>query len=86
MHLSSVFCINPFFTTRYFPRTWFGLISTFSTIATIMLNEEHSKYLINLRDSGVTNMWGATPFIQEEFRVTHAEAKQILVEWIESFE
>lgn len=50
-----------------------------------MLTQEHSNYLIELRDSGETNMWGAAPYIEQQFRVTSEEAKQILVEWIQSF-
>jgi hypothetical protein len=46
---------------------------------------EYFEYLVKLRDSGVTNMWGATPFLQEEFGLSHTEAKNILIKWIESF-
>jgi len=49
------------------------------------MNDEHYDYLIWLRDSGVTNMWGATPFLQEEFGLSHTEAKDVLLEWIKSF-
>ena len=49
------------------------------------MTQEHSDYLIALRDSGETNMWGAAPYIQREFNVTYQEAKQILIEWIQSF-
>ena len=50
-----------------------------------ILTQEHHDYLIALRDSGVVNMWGATPYIEDRFGVTHQEAKAILVEWIKSF-
>ena len=52
------------------------------TIYGEFLTQEHHEYLICLRDSGVTNMWGASPYIQQEFGVTHQESKNILVEWI----
>ena len=52
----------------------------------MLMTEEHSNYLIDLRDSGVTNMWAATPYIEERFGITRAEAKQILLEWIKSFD
>jgi len=50
------------------------------------LTTEHNDYLIDLRDSGVTNMWGAAPYIEREFGVTRQEAKDILLEWIKSFD
>jgi hypothetical protein len=50
-----------------------------------VLTQEHHDYLIALRDSGVVNMWGDTPYIEDRFDVPHQEAKAILVEWINSF-
>jgi uncharacterized protein YciI len=50
-----------------------------------ILTQEHHDYLIALRDSGVVNMWGATPYIEDRFDVTQQEAKAILIEWIQSF-
>jgi hypothetical protein len=47
--------------------------------------EDISKYLTDLRDSGVVNMWGAVPYLQEEFDMTHRDAKDALLGWIESF-
>lgn len=54
----------------------------FGVIFGEMLTQEHHDYLCWLRDTGETNMWGATPYIEREFGVTHKQAKQILVEWI----
>jgi hypothetical protein len=60
------------------------------TIERIRMNEEQMKeyfdYLVELRDSGETNMWGAAPYIQREFGVTYQESKEILLAWIKSFE
>jgi hypothetical protein len=50
-----------------------------------VMTQKHHDYLIALRDSGVVNMWGATPYIQDRFDVTQQEAKAILIEWIQSF-
>lgn len=50
------------------------------------LTDEHYDYLIALRDSGETNMWGAAPYLQKEFGLSYEDAKDILVEWIKSFE
>jgi hypothetical protein len=44
------------------------------------------EYLVDLRDSGVTNMWGAAPYIAEQFDVSDKEATQFLMAWIESFD
>jgi hypothetical protein len=52
------------------------------TIYGNFLTMEHHDFLICLRDSAVTNMWGAAPFIQEEFGVPYVDAKAILIEWI----
>jgi len=49
------------------------------------MTKEHSDYLIALRDSGVTNMWGAAPYLEAHFSITSKEANAILIEWIKSF-
>jgi hypothetical protein len=49
------------------------------------LTKEHADYLIALRDSGETNMWGAAPYIQRYFGVSYNDAKDILIQWIDSF-
>jgi hypothetical protein len=49
------------------------------------MTDEHSDYLIALRDSGVTNMWGAGAYLEAYFGISRKEASAILVEWIESF-
>lgn len=53
------------------------------TIYGTVLTQEHHDYLIWLRDTGETNMWGATPYIVREFNVSQPVASKILVEWIE---
>lgn len=53
---------------------------------------EHQKYfdyLEKLRQSGATNMYGAAPYLQEEFpelRYDRDKAKEILLAWIKTFE
>ena len=47
--------------------------------------DEHLAYLDALRESGVTNVFGAPPYLQEEFGLSRAEARAILVYWIETF-
>ena len=46
---------------------------------------EIHTYLCALRDSGVVNMWGASPYLEARFDMTCAEAKQALLDWIASF-
>lgn len=43
------------------------------------------EYLDGLRDSGVTNMFGAAPYVEEEFGVGHREAVKFVLEWMETF-
>ena len=46
---------------------------------------EVSEFLIALRDSGVVNMFGAAPYLQDKFGVDYQTAKALLIAWIESF-
>ena len=46
---------------------------------------EYFEYLDELRLSGVTNMFGAAPYIQEEFGLTKSESVNILKLWMNSF-
>jgi hypothetical protein len=39
-------------------------------------------FLEQLRDSGITNMLGATSYIQEEFGLDKNTAKNLLITWI----
>ena len=48
--------------------------------------EDYFDYLVELRDSGVTNMWGAGPYLEDKFYLTKQEAKEVLLLWIKSFE
>lgn len=42
-------------------------------------------YLENLRRSGETNMYGATPYLQEAFGLTKSEARRILADWMSNY-
>ena len=42
-------------------------------------------YLNDLRNFGETNMLGSGPFLVEEFGISNAEARQVLMKWIENF-
>lgn len=39
-------------------------------------------FLNALRESGATNMFGATPYLQEEFDMSQKEARAILIKWM----
>jgi len=43
------------------------------------------EYLNELRSSGVINMFGASPYIIEEFGVTQSESRQLLSLWMANF-
>lgn len=43
-------------------------------------------FLNNLRESGVTNMFGASPYLQEVFpELSKNEAKSVLINWMKSY-
>lgn len=42
-------------------------------------------YLEDLRRSGVTNMFGAAPYLQEEFGLDRKEAVSILSDWMSNY-
>lgn len=39
-------------------------------------------FLNRLRESGATNMWGASPYLAKAFDINQRQAGQILVEWM----
>lgn len=43
------------------------------------------KFLDDLRTTGVTNMYGATPYIQDIFGITKYDAQRFLITWMETF-
>ena len=48
--------------------------------------EQVNYFLDELRESGVTNMFGAAPYIVKEFGVTRKEAKSFLLNWMQTFD
>jgi len=51
----------------------------------LTLQEQANLFLDDLRDSGATNMFGAAPYIVEEFGVSRTEAKNLLLTWMQTF-
>ena len=50
-----------------------------------IIKEDVFEFLDDLRDSGETNMYGAGPYIVEEFGVNKAEARVLLSAWMQTF-
>lgn len=50
------------------------------------VNDDHLLFLDELRESGVTNMFGAVPYLLEEFSdLDDKTAKNILLFWMKTF-
>ena len=49
------------------------------------MKEMYFEYLDQLRESGITNMFGASPYLQEAFDLDRYEAKDVLLEWMQTF-
>ena len=47
--------------------------------------QEVLEFLNMLRDSGATNMFGATPYIKDEFDLDSKESKSLLMLWMANF-
>jgi hypothetical protein len=44
--------------------------------------QEIHDYLNDLRDSGVVNMLGASPYLEDRFDISRDEARKALFAWI----
>lgn len=42
-------------------------------------------FLDELRNSGVTNMFGASPYVASQFDLKSPEAKMLLIRWMKTF-
>ena len=54
-----------------------------------MINEEWIEYYVyleELRQSGVTNMFGATPYLREEFGLGRRDAIMFLSSWMDNYD
>ena len=49
------------------------------------MNEQYTQFLDDLRDSGVTNMFGAAPYLQREFGLDPRDARDVLLDWMENY-
>ena len=48
--------------------------------------EPYFVFLDALRESGETNMYGAAPYLEDEYDLDHKEASAITVAWMKSFD
>ena len=46
---------------------------------------EYWIFLEDLRRSGITNMFGAAPYLQEAFDIDRKEATAILADWMKNY-
>jgi len=53
--------------------------------ASDMASQEHLEYLDALRESGITKMYGARPYLAKEFGLSKANSAAILSEWMKTF-
>jgi hypothetical protein len=51
-----------------------------------IVEQSHLEYLDNLRESGVTNMFGAGQYLESTFDLNRRDARTVLGYWMESFE
>jgi len=55
-------------------------------IANILNNEDYLTYLDDLRESGVTNMFGATPYLMRTSpELSEENARKVLKNWMKTF-
>ncbi|MBC8459783.1 MAG: hypothetical protein H8D67_17465 [Deltaproteobacteria bacterium] len=51
------------------------------------VRNEHLEYLDGLRNSGITNMFGAVPYLKAVFpTLSNFRAKRVLTYWMETFD
>ena len=50
-----------------------------------MEKDMYWKFLEDLRRSGVTNMFGAAPYLVEAFGISKDEAREILLDWMMNY-
>ncbi len=50
-----------------------------------VVTNKHLNYLDALKESGITNMLNASPYLRKRFKLTLEESEEILEYWINSF-
>lgn len=49
------------------------------------MKDEYLEFLDNLRESGITNTFGATPYIMQELGLEENESREVLRHWMKTF-
>lgn len=49
------------------------------------VTDEMLVFLDELRESGITNMFGATPYVEKRFNMKRKDASAVLFYWMETF-
>jgi hypothetical protein len=47
---------------------------------------EQFNYLDQLRDSGRTNMFAASPYLEQRFEMSIADARNVLSQWMKTYD
>ena len=50
------------------------------------IDQKYIDYLNALRESGITNMYGAGEYLMDTFDLPKAEARKILANWMSNFQ
>lgn len=50
-----------------------------------MTTNKYWLYLEKLRRTGLVNMFGASVYLENDFNLSHTEARQILVDWMKNY-
>jgi len=50
-----------------------------------IVEDEHLEFLDELRDSGITNMFGARSWLMKAFKLPSDEAQKVLLYWMKTF-
>lgn len=51
-----------------------------------MTENKYWLFLEELRRSGETNMYGGALYLADEFGISKAEARKILIDWMENYD
>ena len=47
--------------------------------------DRYFRYLDCLRHTGVTNMWGAPAYVEQEFGLSQRVARDVVAEWMRTY-
>ena len=50
-----------------------------------MTDNKYWIFLENLRKSGITNMYGATPYLELVFGIDYTDASKIFLDWMKNY-